>query len=329
MSLKGDEMTIKGKKIRLKKKFKKIFFFSLFLLFYIYFLNGLEKINLDLKNSYFYKFLITNSSSVANNDNLNQGKIEKIYNSFIKHNLMDSNYVYLEVPNNQDNNDKLASNDDDNKKPPVIVNTKPIVYIYNTHQTEKYSSDKLTQYSIPPNITIASYMLQEELKKYGIYSYVEEDSVSSILKKNNWKYASSYKVTKEFMTKRQKEMPSLKYFIDLHRDSVARKYTTTQIGTKNYAKLMLLVGLDHKNYQVNLKEANTINNMIKKKYPSLTRGIYKKSGSGVNGIYNQDFSKYTFLFEVGGTGNEIEEVDNTINILAEVLSEYIKAEEGR
>ena len=67
---------------------------------------------------------------------------------------------------------------------------------------------------------------------------------------------------------------------------------------------------------------------MNKEYPGLSRGIYKKSGKGVNGIYNQDFSKYTFLFEVGGTDNNIQEVNNSISVLAKILNEYIKEEEG-
>ena len=56
------------------------------------------------------------------------------------------------------------------------------------------------------------------------------------------------------------------------------------------------------------------------------RGIYKKSGPGVNGIYNQDYSKYVFLFEIGGVENNIREVNNTITALSEVLVKYIKNE---
>ena len=48
---------------------------------------------------------------------------------------------------------------------------------------------------------------------------------------------------------------------------------------------MILVGMDHDSYKNNLKEAEKINNKINKYYPGLSRGIYKKSGKGVNGIY--------------------------------------------
>ena len=86
---------------------------------------------------------------------------------------------------------------------------------------------------------------------------------------------------------------------------------------------MLLVGLEHDNYNANLKVATDINNLIKAKYPSLTRGIYKKSGPGVNGIYNQDFNSNCILIELGGQYNTMLEVSNTIDILAKILYDYI------
>ena len=49
----------------------------------------------------------------------------------------------------------------------------------------------------------------------------------------------------------------------------------------------------------------------------------KKGGSGVNGIYNQDFSPNTLLIELGGQYNSINEVNNTVLVLAEVLKEVI------
>ena len=61
---------------------------------------------------------------------------------------------------------------------------------------------------------------------------------------------------------------------------------------------------------------------------SLFRSIYKKSGAGVNGVYNQDFHKNVMLVEVGGQYNNISEVDNTLKVLANILAEYIKEDQN-
>ena len=299
------------------KKIGKILFILILFITYIYTLNLLEKINLDIKNDNFYYFLI-NESSYININEKHYKNIKEIIN-FKPNKLLNNNMVYIEkeIP--------IV------KEEPIINKEKkkdPIVYIYNTHQTEKYDSKYLAEYSITPDVMVASFMLKENLEEYGIYSYVEEESFQNVLNKNKWKYSKSYVVSRSFIEKRKKEIPTLKYFIDLHRDSVKKKYTTTTINGIDYAKVMLLIGLENKNYKENLKETEMINNLIKKDYTSLTRGIYKKGGAGVNGIYNQDFSKCVFLFEIGGVENNISEVNNTMTIITEVLAKYIKDKEG-
>ena len=213
------------------------------------------------------------------------------------------------------------------KEVEVIKNTKdtkePIVYIYNTHQKEEYTVEKNEPYNITPTVLTTSYMLEEQLLKHGIKSVVEESSVSEALNKNKWKYASSYKVTKTFLEKAKEKYPSLKFYIDVHRDSVKYSITTKTINDKKYARVMFLIGLENKNYEENLKVTEAINNEVEKKYPGLSRGIYKKKGQGVNGVYNQDFSSNCILIEFGGNKNTIDEVYNTVIALGEIISNYI------
>ena len=73
----------------------------------------------------------------------------------------------------------------------------------------------------------------------------------------------------------------------------------------------------------NEKTINILNNYLIDKYPKLSRGIYRKKGVGVNGLYNQDFSSNCILIEVGGEENNVLEVENTLDIIAEMLDFYI------
>ena len=88
--------------------------------------------------------------------------------------------------------------------------------------------------------------------------------------------------------------------------------------------MLLVVGLDHDNYEPNLELAEKLKKKINSYNENLFRGIMKKSGKGVNGIYNQDFHSNTILIEVGGKYNNIREVNNTLKVLANILVEYIK-----
>lgn len=201
---------------------------------------------------------------------------------------------------------------------------KPIVYIYNTHQLEEYNMDVLYDYSIKPNVQIASYILKEKLLDYDIPSIVETNNIKNYLNKNNLKYNKSYVASRYFAKIMLKNEPTIKYMIDIHRDSARYDKTLYKLDNKKYARILFVVGLDHSNYEYNLALANTLNNMFNAKYPGFSRGISKKTGKGVNGIYNQDLKENAILLEVGGVDNDIEEVNNSMNLISEIIGEYIK-----
>ena len=199
----------------------------------------------------------------------------------------------------------------------------PIIYIYNSHQLENYNNDRLSIYGITPNVLMASYLLKEKLNANGVSSIVEDTNMTEFLELNNWDYAASYKASRIFMLDKINTYPSLKYFIDIHRDSVGKDLTLAKINNKPYARILFVVGLEHDNYEKNLKLANNLNELFNKLYPGLSRGIYKKEGINVNGIYNQDISGNAMLIEVGGVDNNIEEVMNTINAISDVLTVFV------
>ena len=203
------------------------------------------------------------------------------------------------------------------------TSNKPLVYIFNTHQTEGYNSNFLENFNINNTVYIASHILGEYLEDLGIGVIVEENSIVDILNASGWKYGSSYKASRILLENAYKENPSLEFFIDLHRDAGSYEKTMVELDGKKYAKVLFVVGLENKNYEPNLSLANKLNDMIKKISPKLTRGVLEKQGKGVNGVYNQDFNQNTILIEVGGQYNYIEEVNNTLKIIAKVIYEYL------
>ena len=241
--------------------------------------------------------------------------------------MIKSNYSYQDYADNSSDEEEQPTGSEYVEDPyPEKEVTEPIVYLYNTHQLEEYKQENQESYNVTPNVMMLSYIVREKLNDKGIPTIVEENDVSAFLQANNWSYASSYKVTKLLMEDAKTKNPTLKYFIDLHRDSVSKSISTATIAGKNYAKILFIIGLENPNYQENLTVTTTINNMLEEKYPGITRGIYKKEGKGVNGVYNQDFDKNTILFEVGGPENTIEEVLNTADAISTVLAEYIKGD---
>lgn len=199
----------------------------------------------------------------------------------------------------------------------------PLIYIYNSHPLENYNNYNLEIYGITPNVLMASYLLKEKLLSNNIMTIVEETDLTEFLSLNKWSYNQSYRASRVFMLAKQNEYSTIKYFIDLHRDSVGKQTTTIKINGKSYAKILFVIGLENKNYQKNLNLANKLNNLFNDKYPGLSRGILKKSGPNVDGVYNQDISSNAMLIELGGVDNNITEVMNTINVIAEILTLYI------
>ena len=271
---------------------------------------------------FYYKVRNMISSEDYLNYLLKVGFNKQIDSSYIKSSLL-SNITFDNTSVTENNNDDTSQITDKSNTKEVLNSTKPIIYIYSTHDTEGYASSYFNIYNIKPDVKIASYYLQEKLSDSGLNTIVEKRMIKDALNKNNWVYKDSYKASRIYLENTYQNNTSLKYFIDLHRDSSLKSKTTTTIDGKSYARVMFLVGLEHDNYNANLKVATDINNLIKAKYPSLTRGIYKKSGPGVNGIYNQDFNSNCILIELGGQYNTMLEVSNTIDILAKILYDYI------
>ena len=271
---------------------------------------------------FYYKVRNMISSEDYLNYLLKVGFNKQIDSSYIKSSLL-SNITFDNTSVTENNNNDTSQITDKSNTKEVLNSTKPIIYIYSTHDTEGYASSYFNIYNIKPDVKIASYYLQEKLSDLGLNTIVEKRMIKDALNKNNWVYKDSYKASRIYLENTYQNNTSLKYFIDLHRDSSLKSKTTTTIDGKSYARVMFLVGLEHDNYNANLKVATDINNLIKAKYPSLTRGIYKKSGPGVNGIYNLDFNSNCILIELGGQYNTMLEVSNTIDILAKILYDYI------
>lgn len=310
----------------MKDEIKGVLFIGCLILLVIIVFNLLDN-KIDLSN----KFIIDYLSEQFDYTNINKDNKKALIPKVNVLSLLDKKNIFFNDEENLLNEYTSSKNSSTTKEvikqESVMSNVStikdPIVYIYNTHNREQYSYDKNAPYNIIPTVMTTSYMLKEILSKNNINSIVEERDVSSILKKNKWSYASSYKVSRMFMEEAVKKKTSLNFFIDVHRDSVSYKTTTIEINKVKYARVLFISGLENKDYMKNLKMIEYINDEINKKYKGLSRGILKKKGKGVNGIYNQDFSSNCILIEIGGKDNTIDEVYNTTKIVGEVISKYI------
>ena len=308
------------KKIRLKKKF----YFRNMILLFVCIISFIISYNIKLysSNEEFIMNLLNDSNYYKKYEDKNI--IKKINNYLYNVNLNEPVTLLENMFNyestSEDYPEVLESITKHINDPTNDVIDNPIVYIYNSHQLENYDSSNYEPYNITPNVMMASYLLKEKLNNYNIPTIVEEGNINEFIKINNWDYNYSYIASRYFIEEAKRKYPSIKYFIDIHRDSVTKEYSTAIINDMSYAKVLFVVGLDHDNYKGNLDFANNVNNRL---INGISKGIIKKSGPNVNGIYNQDISSNALLIEVGGYQNKIDEVYNTIDVLANTLKEVI------
>ena len=276
---------------------KIILYFLIFILAFILTIKLLFKSNIDSDNllnisTNNYNLSLKDIASLNNPDNILKMSFSNLKNS---------------IPPKEETVNKLESN--------------PLVYIYNTHQTEEYNAGSLKNYNIIPTVYMASNILKKSLANYGIESIVEDEQLTNVLKKNNWNYNESYKVSMLWLNRAKEKYPTLKYFIDLHRDSSTLRVT---IDDKVYAKMMFVIGMNHPNYEENEKLVLKLNTYLNNNYEGLMRSIFY----GKRSEYNQGFDPNTFLVEVGGVDNYIDEVYNSIQVLAEAISSVIGESNG-
>ena len=134
---------------------------------------------------------------------------QNIYDYFIKnifenydYNIADVNFILKYALNiDLNKNEAVIKNEDDVSKIEVekVVDDKPIIYLYNTHQEEKYYSNYINGYNVSAGVLQASKILKEYLKEYDINAIVEENSISEKLHSLNLKYGYSYKVSRMFL----------------------------------------------------------------------------------------------------------------------------------
>ena len=304
------------RKFKSKKKIKssKLIKFLIIILI-IFFLYKFLNIKFNFKfNDKFIKYLI-NDNNYVSSENIYKNIIDNNTHDIINNpiNLLATNFHY-KYEKKEDI--KVVSNE-------KIEDNKPVVYLYNSHQGESYSMEYMEDYNINPTVLTTAFMIQERLNKMGINSIVEEANISEYLKNNDMKYYQSYEASRHFLLNTMEKYDGIKLYLDIHRDAIAHEYSTVNINGLECAKIMFVVGLEHDNYLTNLENTKYLNDMIKEKYPTLTRGVLEKQGKNVNGIYNQDLGSNIMLIEIGGNYNNINEVLNTVDLITPIIGEYI------
>ena len=228
------------------------------------------------------------------------------------------------------NTDEIEGNGDGGptKTPSNTTGDRDVVYVYFSHNRESFLpylqgvTNPNHAYHSQVNVTNIGDKLKEELEKVGIGTVVDKTDIEAKLQEKGLSFARSYQESRTVVEAAVTQNRDLNYLIDIHRDSRRKKDTTIEINGKTYAKLAFVIGGEHAKYEKNLAFANELQKRFDSSYKGLSRGVFTKKGSGTNGKFNQDLSEKAILVEFGGVDNTFEELYNSAEILAEVISDY-------
>ncbi len=207
---------------------------------------------------------------------------------------------------------------------PNIEFDKTNVVIYHTHTSESYTPTEENQYEANGNFRTLDtehnvVRVGEELK-----SRLESKNINVIhdatfhdYPEYNGSYDRALVTAKSIL-----ESNSCDLVIDLHRDALGDSTyaPSVMIGDEKAAQIMFVMGtngggLNHPNWNNNLKIAIKIQQKANELYPGLCKPIILKKYR-----YNQHVAKGACIIEVGATGNTLEECLVSMKYLAEVIA---------
>lgn len=214
--------------------------------------------------------------------------------------------------------------------PNISLENKKDILIFHTHTCESYTTSEKFNYEMTGayrttdlNYSVARVgtELEKQLKEYGFL--VTHDQTYHDYPEYSGSYGKSLETVKNILSNQQ----DTQMIIDLHRDAVGSKADyapSVEINNETAAQLMFVIGTDggglqHLNWQQNLKFAVKVQQKADELYPGLFRPIIVR-----NSRYNQHLGKAASIIEVGATGNTMEQCLVSMKYLAKILSEVNK-----
>ena len=211
-------------------------------------------------------------------------------------------------------------------KPDAEIVNKKDVLIYHTHTCESYTPSEGYEYEASGNFRTTD--LEKSVARVGteLKAYLENKGFNVMHNTTyhdypaySGSYSRSLETIQSILTGSDTQI-----VIDLHRDAVGSNSSyapTVRIDEVYAAQLMFVIGtdgggLEHPNWQQNLKIAVKIQEKANEMYPGLFRPIIVR-----NSRYNQHLTTGSCIIEVGATGNIMEQCILSMQCLANILQE--------
>lgn len=207
--------------------------------------------------------------------------------------------------------------------PKKKADPKPTVAIFHTHTGESYVATRGKEREMGQEgcIVDVGAALAQGLRAHG-FGVIHERKVH-----DGAPWHLSYTRSRATVRQLQEQHPSLKIFIDVHRDgintpNIPKSTTTAQVGGEEVAKIMLYVGSDKggkafPNRQAVYDFNRQLQKTMEQLYPGLARPLFTK------GLFphNQDLADQFILVEFGDARlNTKEEAERAAGLFADSLA---------
>lgn len=183
------------------------------------------------------------------------------------------------------------------------------IHIYNTHQSEEYNGY---------NVILGANYLKDCLSSQGYQCDVEANDFEGYKAVHNIAYNKSYSVSKMYLEQSLQSNGEYDLIIDFHRDSISKKLSTINHNGKSYAKVMFVVGKSSGKFDAVNQLSQQLSDIVNSIVPKISRGVYVKQSH-----YNQGTSNNMVLIEVGAQSNTKEEIQATVEVIAEAIGKYL------
>ncbi|MBO0587718.1 stage II sporulation protein P [Sporosarcina sp. E16_8] len=176
------------------------------------------------------------------------------------------------------------------------------------------------------NIMKLNETIKSQLEFNGISTEILDVDTAAVMSKKGIPYSKSYDVIRPYV---QKALEDVDYdiIIDIHRDSLKADRTTLTYEGEKYAKIVFVIGGEHSNFKLNKELVERLTAELEKIVPGITRPLVFKAGHGVDGKYNQDLDPRLVLVEMGGIGNNEEELNRTSAVIGKAVSQVLQKNE--
>ena len=196
----------------------------------------------------------------------------------------------------------------------------PTVLILHTHATESYTKSGETY------TETARWRTRDET--YNMLSIgrrvgeiLAENGITAIQDRTLHDYPSyngSYSHARKSIEQYLEEYPTIALVLDLHRDAsgegTRQMRTKAEVNGVPSAQLMLVMGVNPRNFEKNLAFSLKLHIQLENLYPGITRPLQFRAAR-----YNQDLAPAAVLVEVGAAGNTHSEALTAAEALAQAI----------